>query len=331
VKHCRTATFPVTLPDGSAAQLSGEYCVPRAGRTRALQFLVHGATYNHTYWDWPQDPAYYSYVDRALAAGYATLAIDRLGDGASTRPVSTEVTLTATVETLHQVLTAVRAGALGDAYPEIEYVGHSFGSYYGAALNYSYPGDVNAYLLTGAGATVSAQGQAPCTSGNVAADYLPRFASLDSGYLTNAPGTRACFLYYLPAADPAVIAYDQATEDTLALGELTSRPADITPLLTSITAPALVIDGNHDNHYCEPDDYNCSTTRTFYQQLATSFQPGDCLAAALEVSGHDLQLHRTAPVTDALMLAWSLATIPPRGHAARCAQRGPVRTPGVGF
>lgn len=335
---CRTVTFPVTLPDSTPATLSGEYCASIVG-SRVLQFLVHGAGYNHTYFDWPQEPDTYSYVRRAVAAGYAVLNIDRLGAGDSSRPVSTEVNTPSTVATLHQVITAVRGGALGQPYSLIEYLGHSFGSYYGIALNHTYPKDVDAFLLTGTGATQSALGFAPCPA-NIHANTLPRFANLDDGYLASVPSSRACHLYYLPDADPAVISYDADTQDTVTLSEFTSRPPTLTPWMGEITAPTLIIDGNHDVHYCFSDNYDCSSTRSFASAITPNFNPNTCLALALEESGHDLQLHTTNALTDALMLAWSNATIPPftpnsmtsTGRAGPgCVLHGPIPTPGITF
>ena len=38
-----------------------------------MQLVVHGATYNHLYWNFPYGGGYYSYVEAATAAGYAAL------------------------------------------------------------------------------------------------------------------------------------------------------------------------------------------------------------------------------------------------------------------
>ena len=84
---CQALRVPVAVDGVPGARLYGELCRP-TGQARAVQLLVHGASYNHLYWNWPLDPARYSYVRRALAAGYATFNVDRLGAGASTRPAS---------------------------------------------------------------------------------------------------------------------------------------------------------------------------------------------------------------------------------------------------
>jgi hypothetical protein len=43
--------------------------LPRQPAT--VQLLVHGASYDHLYWNFPYGGGYYSYVDAATAAGYA--------------------------------------------------------------------------------------------------------------------------------------------------------------------------------------------------------------------------------------------------------------------
>lgn len=79
---------PVVLTTVSGTQnLYGQYCEPTVknpSRAKTLQLLVHGITYDHTYWagfdSIPSSPAY-SWVTYANAQGYPTLAIDRLGNG----------------------------------------------------------------------------------------------------------------------------------------------------------------------------------------------------------------------------------------------------------
>ncbi|MEW2548291.1 alpha/beta hydrolase [Streptomyces sp. NPDC047002] len=331
---CRDVSFPVTLPDGSAQKIAAQYCAPRTGAVDTVQLLVHGATYNHTYWDFPYKNGTYSYVERAGRLGYATLAIDELGDGASSRPASTELTFPAISDSIHQVIGQVRAGALGRHYASVMAVGHSFGS---AQLieETAEHGDVDAVVLTGSGhATSSIVADAQPTV-FYSANHLSRFASLDDGYVTSKPGQRAAILYYPPLADPRVVAADQATEDVVSQTELTTRPADLGALMKKITVPVLLVDGNKDNHYCTPDvdgtagtDLGCTSTTEFYQHEAGNFT-GACFSAMLVRSGHDITLHRTAPQSYASILAWEQATLPARGTAARCATRGPLPTPGI--
>lgn len=79
---------PIKLNTVSGTQkLYGQYCEPTVknpSRAKTLQFLVHGITYDHTYWagfETIPSSALYSWVTFANAEGYPTLAIDRLGNG----------------------------------------------------------------------------------------------------------------------------------------------------------------------------------------------------------------------------------------------------------
>lgn len=79
---------PVGLTTVSGTQkLYGQYCEPTVknpSRAKTLQLLVHGITYDHTYWagfDAIPSSLEYSWVTYANAQGYPTLAIDRLGNG----------------------------------------------------------------------------------------------------------------------------------------------------------------------------------------------------------------------------------------------------------
>ena len=56
-----------------------EFCRPaHLDRQAPVQLLLHGATYDHTYWS--------AYARLAAARGFATLNLDRLGYGRSDHP-----------------------------------------------------------------------------------------------------------------------------------------------------------------------------------------------------------------------------------------------------
>src|SRR5262249_6667376 len=100
--QCRALQVPVSLAQVPGASLYGELCVPATGTPSVVQLLVHGASYNRYYSDWPYRPDFYSYVRQVVGAGYATLNIERLGYGRSTHPLSTLATLANETETLRQ-------------------------------------------------------------------------------------------------------------------------------------------------------------------------------------------------------------------------------------
>lgn len=95
----------------------------------------------------------YSYVNNALAAGYSTLAIDRLGIGNSSHgdPFN-EIQAHAEVEALNAVTTKLRNGQvpqIGRSYEKVVHVGHSFGSIQSYWLSAIYPNNTDGVILTG--------------------------------------------------------------------------------------------------------------------------------------------------------------------------------------
>lgn len=129
--QCSAHTLAVRISDPGAATetLRGWLCHPRGHRPGTVQLLVHGATYNHRYWDFPVGGGYYSYVRAATAAGYATFNVDRVGAGDSSHPPAVLLDPAAGAVALHDVVSALRAGSLdGHAFRHVVWVGHSLGS-----------------------------------------------------------------------------------------------------------------------------------------------------------------------------------------------------------
>jgi pimeloyl-ACP methyl ester carboxylesterase len=328
--HCTALTVPVTLPNRAAAHMAGHLCVPARARPHVVLLLLHGATYNSSYWSWPQDPADRSFVWQALAAGYAVMVPDRLGYGQSSRPSSSEVTFTAQARTLHQVVLDLHNGRLG-RYQSIIGIGHSYGSAELANLAATYPHDVAAVIMTGSGHQLSTQTtQQAATLLAPATSVLPqRFGNLDPGYVTAVNAQARLALLYDPHfVSPAVLDYDTATEDTLPIGEAATRPPDIAVDTTQFTVPSMLIDGQHDSHYCDgaqtiPESGldDCSSGAALYASERANYPP--CFAAAVVPdSGHDLTTEQGASLAARLMLHWALATLPPMDTVAKCSVVG---------
>jgi pimeloyl-ACP methyl ester carboxylesterase len=128
---CKTVRISVALTDGGTPdqQIQGELCADGDPRGRPVQVLVHGFTMTHDYWSLPGVDSRYSYVAAATARGYTTLAVDRIGVGGSSKPAATAITMDSDVTTIHDVVAALRAGAVtGAPAPAVVLVGHSFGS-----------------------------------------------------------------------------------------------------------------------------------------------------------------------------------------------------------
>lgn len=325
---CQPMHVPVTVASVPGARLRGELCLPAGRPPRTVLLLVHGASYGHAYWDWPQDPSRYSYVRAALAAGYATFNVDRLGAGQSTRPLSAQVTLTNGAEALHDAITQLRSGAMGGPeFSRVIWVGHSFGSIY-AWIEASMYRDVDAFVLTGIAHTFKNS-----TFGSGGDDFYPasqdpKFAGsgLDPGYLTTRPGTRGKLFYYAPGADPSVIALDEELKDTATATELAeglplveSPPPETAPS-RAIVVPTFIVLGDNDNLVCgPPDGLDCTG-----EVIAAAESPYYSREAGLEVAvipntGHNLQLHLSARDSTTEILEWIRNTL-----GGKPEQHGPV-------
>jgi pimeloyl-ACP methyl ester carboxylesterase len=320
---CRDYLIPVAVEDGGLPQATifGQLCYAGPRLPRTVQILVHGITTNHLYWDFPLDNAYYSYVRAVTAAGYATFNVDRLGAGASTRPPSVAVNIGSGTVALHSVIQQLRTGAaVGHAFSQVLWVGHSYGAMLGWTEVSRYH-DVDGVIVTGALHNVSPSFvQNALATASMPANLDPHFAGLglDDGYLTTIPGTRGNLLYFAPTTDPRVVAVDDANKDTVTLAELATGlplvqapPPDTAPSRL-IDVPVLDVIGQRDADFCAADADDCSSLDSVQHVEAPYYSPEAQLRIVLvPATGHVLNLHRTAPLWYAVALAWTLQRFPP--------------------
>ena len=318
---CTVHSLPVRIAEPGPADQTmwGQLCYRGGGEPRAVQVLVPGATYSHLYWNFPYGNGYYSYVDAATAAGYATFDVDPIGAGQSSHPPSGQLDLNAQAVALHDVVTALRSGTVdGHAFARVVLVGHSIGSY-AAWLEVARYHDVEAVIATGALHALSPDIGAVESVLYPAADD-PRFAGagLDPGYLTSEPGTRGSIFYDPATANPAVVAADEATKDTVTVPELVSAttivglPPAQQPT-AQITVPALEVAGADDQLFCAGVTvYDCAEPRSV-QSYESQFYPASAHLRIVVIpdTGHDLALSTTAPATDAVMIGWALSVVAP--------------------
>jgi pimeloyl-ACP methyl ester carboxylesterase len=306
--QCAAVTLPAALAPGAAADqtLAGTLCQPSdPGRgPLTVDVLTSGATYNQSYWDWPQDPSLYSYVDKTLRAGRATFAYDRAGTGASSHPPGTAVTLAADAYELHQAVAWLRA----QGYAQVNSVGHSLGSIIAIAESAAY-NDVDRLVLTGF-LHAPNPGYAHLISFLYPAALDPQFAGagLRPGYLTSAPGSRGVF--YSSAADPAVIAYDEQHKDTVTTGEIGGALEQIEtppPLNVSdtISVPVLLIVGQQDKLMCGGPVPDCADPDSVRAAEAPYYRSAASLTVqTVPDTGHDLALHPSADQSFTLINRW---------------------------
>lgn len=305
---CLSTKVPVAPAGGQPRtwEVAVAYCQPFkwAKNTHQVDVLTHGATYTNTYWNWPVDPELYSYVDKTLADGRATLNYDRIGNGSSTRPLSTEINMTTDAYVLHQLVQWLRLVG----FSQINSVSHSYGSGVAIAEAATYQ-DVSRVIVTG---YLHRPSNPAVTAGNYPANQDPKFvnAGLDGGYLTTRPGVRLTS-FHSPSSDPAVVAYDEQQKDVVSLtGLLNFLGQRAVPagsnLSNSIHVPVLSVVGQQDAIFCyDQASFDCTNTATVRANEA----PYYAAAAQFDVvtignSGHSLALHPTANDSYAAISNW---------------------------
>jgi pimeloyl-ACP methyl ester carboxylesterase len=321
-RSCYAIHIPVSLPAGDAAggglpggdsasqTVWAELCTPgRPAPGRPVDVTVPGATYTHQYWDWPVDPALYSFTDKALRSGQAVLDYDRLGTGKSTSPPAAALTLASDAAVLHQVIAWVRSAA---GYTDVNVIGHSLGSAIAMQEAGTWPGGVSRLVLTGV-----LNQMAPATHAAIAADLYPasddpQFPQAGPGYETTIPGVRGG-LFYSSAASPTVIAQDETHKSVVAEDELSSSAAFLTtPAGSSISgqirAPVLIVDGEEDALFCT-GSVNCTKPASVTQFEEPYFSAAASLTVRIVPgTGHDVALHPTANESFAIINAWLRST-----------------------
>ena len=311
---CENIDLPVGLwpHQGLTQSVSGTYCEPDdwASGPREVDVLTPGATYSRQYWNWPVDPGLYSYVDKTLAAGRATFDYDRIGTGTSSHPSSGQITIDTDAYVLHQIVTWLR-NRLG--YAQVNLVGHSLGSVISVQEAGRYQ-DVNKVVLTGLLQLpdVGIHFITTLTSLLYPAVQDPQFlgANLDAGYLTTIPGDRAGD-FYSASADPAVVSYDEAHKDAVAVTDVATLATTwaLPPGLNisdSITAPVLVLIGAQDAIFCtDPPVLDCGQPSQLRATEAPYFSNAASLTVdSIEGTGHDVALHPTADQSFSLINGW---------------------------
>jgi pimeloyl-ACP methyl ester carboxylesterase len=310
---CTSVTAPVTMTasDPTVYHVSGRLCRPAGTAATGVEILVSGSTYDRNYWNLDYKPKTYSYVHYAISRNYATLNLDRLGTGLSDKPAASLLTLPNHGHVLQQLVVGLRTGKVGGtAFGKVITVGHSIGAGVvqyeaGTATGQAVPDLVvlTDYLHDFDQAVVD----------QLAATYYPasmdpKFANagLPADYLTTMPGTRGNNFYYLPAADPAVIALDETNKSTGTGTELGTMDATRDPAVTNaIARPTLEVIGQFDTLFCNNSGLSCANAATILRREAPNFSARACLAAYVQPkAGHDTVLHPNAPALFATAHNW---------------------------
>lgn len=310
--RCEDVLVQVSAHQGEAPDdhIAATLCTPHtwAPGEHRTDILVAGATYNQSYWDWPENPGRYSYVSRTLRAGRATFSFDRLGTGRSDKPAGLSQNVDDDAYTLHQLIDWVRARE----QTRVDLIGHSLGSIILTKEQARWH-DADRLVVTGIlhlpGIGLNSTGFATSLY-PAAAD--PRFAltpNSQPGYLTTLPGRRGPTFYDPRTADPDVIAYDEAHKDVATIDEVRQSIVELeTPAALNstrnITAPVLIVMGQTDNIFC-----NLAVDCSRADSIVANEKPYYSAAPRLDVAtvpdtAHNLALHPSAPISFEMINSW---------------------------
>ncbi|SMC72882.1 alpha/beta hydrolase [Kibdelosporangium aridum] len=286
--------------------MHGTLCLPAGPTPDTVMVLVPGATYNSVYWDFPYQPNTYSFTRAMTQAGYATFAVDRLGTGQSTRPLSAQLTALVQADAVHDVIQALRAGSVGGtAFSKVIVGGHSLGSIISIIEAATYQ-DVDALLVTGASHQLNTVNSATLVTVHLRSVALtPGFPNHDAGYLTTVPGHRKPAFHDPDFVEPAVIALDEATKDVVSSVE---APDGLTlgvfaPYSALVDVPVMVTIGERDPIFCGA----LAQCTALFQVVERPYYLGAPSVDffVLPTAGHSINLNPDAPAMHDAVVDWA--------------------------
>ncbi|MGW5721489.1 alpha/beta hydrolase [Amycolatopsis sp. NPDC003865] len=294
---CEDLYVPVTvalLPQ----TMHGRLCGPPGASTVVV--LIPGGTYNASYWDIGYTPETRSFRLAVNQSGIATLALDRLGTGQSSKPLSTLLSASVQATAAHQVVQAVRP-----RYAKVVIGGHSIGSAM-AMIEAGRYGDVDGVLVTGMTHRMNLVSVIPTLAGMHPATLDPSLPGRDAGYLTTDAGTRYTAFHTPGPYDDGAIAYDESTKDVFAATEAVDSltlTTVVSPASQQITVPVLLVVGN-DPNFCGLLGSDCSSPEALRASEAPFFGTSNLQTYILDGYGHSIDYAPDAPLYFGVVGNW---------------------------
>jgi pimeloyl-ACP methyl ester carboxylesterase len=302
---CRPVDAPVTVL-GHRHVVHGTLCTPAGAAT--VQVLVPGATYNSSYWDFPDGR--HSFRAAQNAAGFATFAVDRLGTGRSSRPLALTLTAFVQADAMHQVVQGLRAGAYGPRFSRVIIGGHSLGAAISVVEAGTY-GDVDGVLLTGMTHRINPAGVVAAFANFRPANLDPKFGLLHPlGYLTTAPGTRHASFHAPGLPLSGVLPLEESTKDVFAPTEAADGlgVAVLLPYSALIDVPVMSAVGSRDAAVCGLLATDCSTSTTLHAAEAPYFR-APLRTYVLPDYGHSINLAPNARDYYSAVSSWAVEEV----------------------
>lgn len=256
----------------------------------------------------------YSWISHALSQGYSTLAIDRLGNGNSSRPDPLNVVQgPLQLSVMREVIRLLREGGasyIPKKFNKIIMATHSYGSILGRLMSTVFPqSGADAYILTATSSYLHGlQAFIQAIKARSASAVDPRFPNLAPGYLAATPSTIRSVIYGLEGTfDPEIASWDAESPHIFAIGEIAGRNPNTT---SSFEGPVLVLTGRQDQIVCGngtieagiPDCYSSDGDPRREREL---FPKASRFGVYIpENSAHNLNTHYSAPETFGVAHEW---------------------------
>lgn len=277
--------FEVSNPQqqGRRHTIHGYEVTPKTCEPSTVVFLQHGLSYTGEAWDFLPEQGY-SYARDLASAGYAVVAIDRLGYGRSTLDDGYGISSEAYADIAYQIV-----GDLRDRFDQVVLGGHSAGAEVSELVAGLY-GGVDALVAMGYHHFPSQQIVQDFFTGDI-----PRALQDDYEYFLGTPEHRA-EMFYSDDADPDVVAADTAAAVLTPSGEILSigkQPSRYT--LPLIDVPVLLQVAEADRLF--PVEYAEEDAALF---LAAPSVTIDVVPRA----GHTYMLHNTGPAAAQRIVDW---------------------------
>ncbi|KAI1113553.1 Alpha/Beta hydrolase protein [Nemania sp. NC0429] len=310
-----------TVPAAGTFKISALYCEPTTkvkGREGTIQYLLHGLTANKEYWngeDFP-DPEFrgqYSWISHAASQGYATLAIDNLGNGKSDRPDPMNIVQPPMqISVIYSILRGIRAGSLPGVpkYDKVIMGTHSYGSVLGRLISTIFPtSGADAYILTATAANLTGLQQFIANIGPRAATVADsRYKGLAPAYLSATQNIREVIYGLDGSFDPKITKWDAASPHVFAAGEIAGHSATVP---SNFAGPVLVMTGRQDQIACgtgsilDRPTVDCGLgSGSHVDETRSLFPKAQFQAYVPENTAHNLNTHYSAPETFGAAHAW---------------------------
>ncbi|KAJ6461149.1 hypothetical protein C8R47DRAFT_1241913 [Mycena vitilis] len=272
--------------------ISGTFCQPsnpvsaQNPNLDVLQLLVHGLTYNSQYWSPPvEEFRNYSYAAFSCDRGLASLAMDSLGVGSSSRPGNaSDVQCPTSAAAISQVARYLKTASILPGvgpFNKIIGVGHSAGSAmltFGAIVEGS-QSPFDGLILSGLLIVEPCSIPDPPGLASAREDTPARWGALDPGYVTTSNRT----LYY--PADPRSFSPRMMVFDNFIRGRG-----------VHYTGPVAKVMGSADQQFCGAGRCEDVAALTAAERVAWPAAKSFNIAVT-QGSGHDLNLDFMADVS----------------------------------